>query len=118
MSGSPIKRQPTFLRDLKWSQTEKRIARNAFDGALKRRLAAVTQEAKRMARRIKQPSDLWVLESYLTEQRNEIDLRYDFRYSVLPLVFADLIASGWLSEEELVGLGEDKLEYVRRSPRR
>ena len=71
------------------------------------------REAKKMAARIAQPSDLWELEHYLTERRKEIDRKYDYRYSVLPLVFGCLIREGRLREEELRGLGEDKLGRIR-----
>jgi hypothetical protein len=49
-----------------WSRSEKAIARKAFDAALKRRLHEVIQDAKQMASRIRQSSDLWDLEHYLT----------------------------------------------------
>jgi len=41
-----------------WSRSEKALARNAFDAALGRELHEVIQETKKMARRIKEPSDL------------------------------------------------------------
>ena len=62
---------------------------------------------------IEQPSDLWDLEHYLTESRKRIDRPYDYRYSVLTDVFGRLIREGRLSEKELQGLGEDKLESIR-----
>jgi hypothetical protein len=49
----------------------------------------------------------------LTQRRQEIDAKYDFRYSVLPLVFANLLREGRISEDDLRGLGEDKLEVTR-----
>jgi Photoprotection regulator fluorescence recovery protein len=73
----------------------------------------VIREAKQMAGRIEQPSDLWELEGYLTRSRKEIDRMYDYRYSVLPLVFGNLIREGRLSEEELHGLADDKLAHIR-----
>jgi hypothetical protein len=103
----------TNIRELKWSPSEKAIARKAFEGALQRQLDAVTHQVRRMADKIQRPSDLWELESYLTQSRKEIDRVYDYRYSVLPLVFANLIREGRLSEEELRGLAKDKLEYIR-----
>jgi hypothetical protein len=96
-----------------WSKSEKAIARKAFDAALKRELHEVIQEAKQMASRIKQPSDLWNLEHYLTERRKEIDRKYDYRYSQLTLVFGKLLRESRLGEEELCGLREDKLESIR-----
>jgi photoprotection regulator FRP-like protein len=103
----------TKMRDMKWSQAEKIIARKAFDQALDREFEVVIREAKQMAGRIEQPSDLWELEGYLTRSRKEIDRMYDYRYSVLPLVFGNLIREGRLSEEELHGLADDKLAHIR-----
>jgi len=74
---------------------------------------AVMKKAKAMAAKLEQPVDLWKLESYLTRRRQRIDRQYEYRYSVLPQVFADLIREGRLREQDLQGLGDDKLEYVR-----
>ena|ERR1035441_6898920 len=65
------------------------------------------------ASRIQQPSDLWDLEHYLTERRKQINRTYDYRYSQLTLVFGKLLCQSWLGEEELRGLGEDKLKSIR-----
>jgi hypothetical protein len=101
------------MDEVKWSPSEKSIARRVFDAALQRALDAITQEVKQMADRIKTPSDLWALEEYLTQSRKEIDRKYDYRYSVLPIVFAQLIQDGRITHQELHGLAEDKLGYVR-----
>lgn len=102
------------MRELKWSPAEKAVARKAFDLALHRELEAVMIEAKKRAEGIQQPSELWDLEGYLTEWRTRIDRQYEYRYSVLPFVFGNLIRKGRLSEHELQGLSEDKLECIRR----
>jgi len=52
-----------------------------------------------MAKNIEQPADLWELEGYLTDSRKDVDRRYDYRYSVLPLVFGNLVRQGRLSME-------------------
>jgi Asp-tRNA(Asn)/Glu-tRNA(Gln) amidotransferase B subunit len=96
-----------------WSKSEKVIARKTFDAALEGELQEVIHEAKRMASQIKQPSDLWDLEHYLTERRREIERKYDYRYSQLDLVFGRLLRERWIDEEDLRGLGEDKLEAIR-----
>jgi len=96
-----------------WSKSEKAIARTAFDAALNRELQEVMQEAKRMANEIKEPADAWDLEHYLTERRREINRKYDYRYSQLTHVFGRLLYEGRVSEEELGGLREDKLEPIR-----
>ena len=70
-----------------------------------------------MAERIKQPDELWELESHLTQRRKEIDAKYEFKYSVLLLVLGDLVREGRISLDELHGLAEDKLSIVRNHPR-
>ena len=96
-----------------WSRSEKVIARTVFDAALKRELQDVMQEAKRMANQIKEPDDMWELERHLTERRKDIDRRYDFRSSRLTVVLGMLLYECRISEEELHGLREDKLNAIR-----
>lgn len=101
------------MREWKWTQAEKVAARRAFNLALKRELDAVLREAKERAARISEPSELWDLEVWLTERRREIDRSFDYRYSVLPLVFVNLLRSGRLAEDDLHGLASDKLDAIR-----
>jgi hypothetical protein len=63
----------------------------AFDAALGRELDEMIQEARKMASQIRQSSDLWDLEHYLTQRRREIDCKYDYRYSQLTQVFGRLL---------------------------
>ncbi len=111
---APTQAPYTDMRDLKWSPAEKAIARKAFDLALHRELDAVIREAKDRAAKIEEPSELWDLEHYLTQRRKDIDRQYDYRYSVLLVVFGTLVRGGRLTERELHGLAEDKLAYIRR----
>ncbi len=111
---SQVRNRYTPLHDLKWSAAEKVIARKAFDRALKQELDAVIEKTKSMAQKIQQPACVWKLESFLTKRRNEIDCEYDYRYSILPFVFSALIRKGRLSEEDLQGLREDKMRYIRK----
>jgi hypothetical protein len=112
MASLPRHDPYTDMRDLKWTPAEKAIARNAFDLALQRELDALIQETKEKVARIKQPSDLWELERYLTQRRKDIDRLYDYRYSVLPVVFGNLIRDGRLTAQDLHGLAEDKLGLI------
>src|ERR1700676_1094501 len=96
-----------------WSRSEKTIARKAFDDAPGRKLHEVIQEAKKMASQIKQSSDLWDLEHYLTERRKEIDRKYDFHGSRLTDVLGRLLYENRLGEEDLRGLREQKMKPVR-----
>lgn len=103
------------MHELKWSHAEKLVARRAFDMALGKELEALIREAKGRAARIEEPPELWALESWLTERRREIDRGYDYRYSILPLVFAQLLRDGRLTEDDLHGLDGEKLDLIGRA---
>jgi hypothetical protein len=85
----------------------------AFDRALNQELQEVIQRAKKMAAEIKVPSELWELEHHLTQRRKEIDRKYEYRASKLTLVFGTLLHERRLTEHDLRGLHEDKLEAIR-----
>ena|ERR1700743_329563 len=114
-SPNPTAQNVVPMRELKWSHAEKAVARRAFDLALRKELAALIRDTKGHAAKIEEPSELWDLESWLAKRRREIDRRYDYRYSVLPLVFAHLLREGRLTEDDLHGLGQGKLELIRRA---
>ena len=111
-SQPPIHYGYASASDVTWSRSEKAIARQAFDAALKRELQELMQEAREIARKIKQPSDLWDLQEYLTQRRKEIDHKYNYRYSHLTQVFGRLLYETRVSEEELRGFSEDKLKTI------
>jgi hypothetical protein len=73
----------------------------------------VMQETRRMASQIKEPSDLWNLEQYLTERRKAIDRKYDTRGSRLKDVLGRLLYENRLREEDLSGLREGKMKSIR-----
>ena len=96
-----------------WSRSEKAIARRAYDQAYDRELAALADEVRRVAPAIVEPGHIWALHDFLTRKRKEIDRKYDYRYSQLDIVFAQLVRDGWLSEAELTGLAEEKLARIK-----
>ncbi len=51
---------------------------------------------------------------YLAEHLRDIERKYDYRYSQLTWVFARLIREAWLTEKDIAGLSEDKLEAIRK----
>lgn len=101
------------MRDISWSKKEKVIARRAFDNAYRKECTALVNRAKKMLDSINDPLDIWKIHDLLTESREEIDLKYDYRYSVLISVFARLLREGWLTDTDLAGLREDKLERIK-----
>src|SRR5882757_4517595 len=103
-----------FKDEVRWTATEKKVARRAFDQALDRHLSAITKEAKRMMSNVADPSDLWQVEAYLTESRKTVDRLYQFRYSDLLRVFSNLMQGEWLKEADLVGLQPEKIADITR----
>ena len=65
-----------------------------------------------MMRDLANPNDIWRLHDFLSEKREEIDAKYDYRYSVLIFVFARLLKEGWLKESDLDGLHDDKVSKI------
>jgi hypothetical protein len=53
------------------------------------------------------------LERYLTERRKDIDRKYDTRGSRLKDVLGRLLYENRLGEEDLRGLGEEKIKSIR-----
>jgi hypothetical protein len=102
------------MREFTWSATEKRAARAAFDLALARELKATREKAEAMLRNSSDDRVIWRLHDYLEEKRREIDQKYDYRYSVLMLVFPRLVSEGWLNANELAGIGAEKVDVVNR----
>jgi hypothetical protein len=99
------------MRDLKWSPAEKAIARKAFDRALGRELEAVILETKSKARAVRPLGAGTVPHSAPPGDRPQV------RLPLLdsPLVLANVLSGGRLNENELHGLGEDKLGYIHRA---
>jgi hypothetical protein len=100
--------------EAQWTKREKDIARKAFGAAYERECEAIYQKVREMAVGINDPAGLWRLLEYLTKIREEMDEKYDYRYSVLPFVFARLIHEGWLIQEDLAGLSDEKMMEIRR----
>lgn len=101
-----------LARDLKWSHSEKKIARRAFDAALDSALASIMAEFKVKAAAVATPSEMWDLEDYLRQRQREIEDMFDYRYSRLPYVLARLICLGYLDEAQLAGLSAEKLGII------
>lgn len=100
-------------RDFNWSPEEKKIARAAFDKAYQKEMTGIKNE---LGKRIKNLDDLqkvWSIHDYLNKRRNEIDRKYDYRYSVLINVFVRLLSEGYIEEKDLEGLSEDKLNAIK-----
>ena len=101
-----------LAREWKWSGAEKAAARRAFNKALTSEMQATLLEAKQRASRMTQADDLWSLERWIAKRRERIDSAFDYRYSMLPFVFARLIADGRLTVEDLEGIHAEKIASI------
>jgi len=104
-------------REWNWSHAEKQTARRAFDRALDEEKEAAIRELKERVARIRSAEDiddLWALEDWLRRRRKGIDDKFDYRYSVLPEVFARLLFEGAIEEADLSGLAREKVDEIRR----
>ena len=108
-------KSPTAFRvEATWTTAEKKTAHQAFDAAFLRQCTAITEKAQRMLARSSPPYGVWKLHDYLSRERKKVDQRYDYRYSVLISVFAELLRDGWLTKADLAGLSPDKIEQTER----
>ncbi len=102
------------MHDLKWSASEKVLARRVLDAALAAELAEVLAELKAKAAAAAVAEDVWAIEGFLRERRRAIDEKYDHRYSVLLFVFGRLLREGRVQEADVVGLSEQNLAHIRQ----
>jgi hypothetical protein len=98
-----------------WSRSEKKIARRAFEAALDKALAKAIADFKTRAAAVSTPLEMWTIGDDLRRQRREIDEIFDYRYSRLTHVFAELIYLGFLDEAALAGLAGAKLADIHRT---
>ena len=100
------------MNHLRWSKTEKQIAKKAFEKAYGREYAELAKEIRSKAEKITEPSDIWRLQDLLNKRVKEIGNKYDYRDSVLIWVFARLIKDGWLNFDDLRGLNQEKIDRI------
>ncbi|MCD6211937.1 MAG: hypothetical protein J7J02_03040 [Sulfurovum sp.] len=100
------------MRGESWSKSQKKHARELFDLALEREYKELIEEIN--TTKITSRDEVWELRDRLNQKAKEMDRRYDYRYSQLIFVFADLLREGYLSLEELNVLGEEKLDDIKK----
>jgi len=105
--------QEHCVYDLKWSESEKKLSRRVFEAALQVELADIIAKFKAKAAAVTTPDEMWAVQEFLAKNQREIEQKYDYRYSQLILVFARLVREGRITEEQLHGLSEEKLSYIR-----
>ncbi|MBP0001387.1 MAG: hypothetical protein J7641_20755 [Cyanobacteria bacterium SID2] len=100
------------MSEVNWSEGEKQAAREVFKRAYEREIDGLIQEVRQKVSEINEVDEVWKLHDFLSAKRHEIDGKYDYRYSVLIFVFAQLLKEGWLNLAELQFLEPDKLAKI------
>lgn len=93
-----------------WTKSQKRHANELFELARDREYAALIEEINSL--HISSPDEVWILRERLNKKAREMDRKYDYRYSQLIWVFAQLLREGYLTEDELRVLGEEKMNAI------
>jgi hypothetical protein len=101
------------MNDFNWSKKEKKIARKAFDMAYERECSDFAEKIRSEADKLTKPEDIWNLHDFMSKKMKDIGKTYDYRYSVLILVFARLINEGWLDYDDLNGLADKKIDRIK-----
>ncbi|MEM7724810.1 MAG: hypothetical protein AAF208_00375 [Cyanobacteria bacterium P01_A01_bin.45] len=100
------------VNDITWSETEKKVAHEAFSKAYQREIKTLVEKVRNEASQITELEEIWHLHDFLSARRHDIDGKYDYRYSSLIFVFAKLIKENWLNINDLEGLEKEKLTKI------
>ena len=100
------------MNEFKWRESEKRIANRAFEKARTTELDEVVQYFKAEAAKIADVDQLWTLIDQMKIIRYQFEQKYDYRYSILVLVFARLLGEKRISIQDLAGIDGDKLAVI------
>ena len=100
------------MNGIKWSKSEKSIARQAFDKAYQVECQHLIKKLKEKTAKLEKPEDIWELQNYLDKREKEMAQKYDYRYSILVLVFAQLLKQGWIEINDLNGLDAEKIKQI------
>jgi len=96
----------------KWTKSQKVHARKLFDLALEREYAVLIKQIN--ATKITTRDEVWDLYEMLGKKRKELNGKYDYRYSQLLFVFAQLVRGGYLTLDELEPIGEAKQKQIEK----
>ena len=102
------------IYEMKWTNEEKKVARKAFDNAYQREMDDIKSLLLNKVSKIKTNEDIWTILDLLLEKRKTVDSKYDYRYSQLIIVFSRLLSEGYLKEEDISELAEEKRELIKK----
>ncbi|DAB34043.1 MAG TPA: hypothetical protein CFH82_07460 [Sulfurospirillum sp. UBA12182] len=101
------------IKSLAWSNSDKKSARVLFELAKKRDYTKLIHNIKNFS--LEKEENVWDLKTYLNDQAKEFDTKYDYRYSMLPILFACYIEEGLLSDDELDIFSKSIKEHIQET---
>lgn len=102
------------MLDDTWTDSEKRVARAAYEAARLAELSDLLLQFKQRAAHANDIDEVWEIRDWLNARQREIENNYDFRHSQLIRVFGQLLAKGRIDIQALQGLSEGKLAAIKR----
>ena len=100
-----------------WTDSEQRVARQAFDLAYGRAIQELVQTVQQRAGSLSTAEQVWALHDFLSIERHTMEGRFDFRLDGILFVFASLVKDKLLQLTELDGLAADKLAKINAMSR-
>jgi steroid 5-alpha reductase family enzyme len=101
------------MQDFTWSPKEKQVARSVFEHAALAEETELLNRFKAEAAELKTLEELWGLQYAIREAERAYQQKFDYRYSQLIIVFGRLLREKRITLEDLRGLKEDKIEYIK-----
>lgn len=101
------------MRDIKWNNTEKKIARSIFDAALAAEQREIVLEFRQKASAAENLGHLYEMHEWLRERLKQFEYEYDYRYSVLLPFLGKLLREKRISLDDLQGFSEEKLTILK-----
>ena len=98
-----------------WSPSERKAARVVYDRALEKAREEVLDFHRNKT--IAELDDLWEYEREIREWRKKLDYIFQYRYSFLDLCFAISLRRGWLQQDDLSGLSEERIARLNQIAR-
>lgn len=100
------------MSQVKWSETEEKIAQKALQTAYERETSALIKNIRDRSNSLTDLNDLWYLHDLLSTKRYELDGKYAYNAPTLVFDFARLIKEGWVHIDELKGLKPEILSKI------
>lgn len=102
------------MRYFDWSNTEKVLARQAYDRAYERECTEILEKIRGTLSGMEDPKEIWKVDDYLRKTRRDMESKYDYRYSILIIVFGKLMREGLILDSDIDQLSQDKIDAIKR----